>query len=77
MVPFTPSRATTFRCPAVSVVPHLRARGLAVRPDSEFGPAGENHLRFSFAADRDSLTTGIERLRTGLAELTHIEETSA
>jgi aspartate aminotransferase len=63
--------------PAVDVVAHLRARGLAVRPGSEFGPAGEHHLRLSFAADRDSITTGIERLRTGLAELTHVEETSA
>lgn len=63
--------------PAVDVVAHHRARGLAVRPGSEFGPAGEHHLRLSFAADRDSITTGIERLRIGLAELTHVEDTSA
>ncbi len=63
--------------PAVDVVAHLRTHGLAVRPGSEFGPAGEHHLRLSFAADCDSITTGIERLRSGLAELTDVEETSA
>ena len=62
---------------AVDMVAHLRAHGVAVRPGSEFGPAGEHHLRLSFAADRDAMTTGIERLRGGLADLAHPQEARA
>jgi aspartate/methionine/tyrosine aminotransferase len=40
-----------------------------VRPGSEFGPAGERHIRLSFAADIDHIRTGVERIRAALADL--------
>jgi aspartate aminotransferase len=54
--------------PATEMVAHLRLNGVAVRPGSEFGAAGERHLRLSFAADRDAITIGIDRMK---AALTH------
>ena len=55
--------------PATDVVARLREAGVAVRPGSEFGAAGEHHLRISYAADEASLRTGAARLRAGLADL--------
>lgn len=54
--------------PAVAMVAHLRAHGVAVRPGSEFGAAGERHIRLSFAADPAAIATGIDRIR---AAFTH------
>jgi aspartate/methionine/tyrosine aminotransferase len=62
---------------AIDMVAHLRAHSVAVRLGSEFGPAGEHCLRLSFAGDRDAITTGIERLRGGLADLAHPQEARA
>ena len=55
--------------PATDVVARLREAGVAVRPGSEFGAAGEHHLRISYAADEASLRSGAARLRAGLADL--------
>jgi aspartate aminotransferase len=55
--------------PATEMVAHLRRHGVAVRPGSEFGSAGEQHIRLSFAADRDAITAGIDRIRTSLIHL--------
>ena len=45
----------------------MRARaleaGVAVRAGSEFGDAGEGHVRIAFTADPASLAVGLERLR--------------
>lgn len=55
--------------PAAAMVAHLRNHGVAVRPGSEFGRNGEFHLRLSYAASSEAITTGVERLAAGLAEL--------
>lgn len=55
--------------PAAAMVAHLRNHGVAVRPGSEFGRNGEFHLRLSYAASSQAITTGVERLAAGLAEL--------
>jgi aspartate aminotransferase len=54
---------------AVQMVAHLRDHGVAVRPGSEFGGGGEHHIRLSFAADRDAITTGTHRIRQALMNL--------
>ncbi|MEP7178882.1 MAG: aminotransferase class I/II-fold pyridoxal phosphate-dependent enzyme [Pseudonocardiales bacterium] len=54
---------------AVAMVAHLRAHGVAVRPGSEFGAAGERHIRLSFAADPAAITTGLERIRAAFTQL--------
>ncbi|MFI6250691.1 pyridoxal phosphate-dependent aminotransferase [Streptomyces sp. NPDC051016] len=55
--------------PSVEVVAALRSHGVAVRPGSEFGACGENHLRLSYAASPRSITEGVRRLADGLAAL--------
>jgi aspartate aminotransferase len=55
--------------PAAEMVAHLRSHGVAVRPGSEFGRNGEHHLRLSYAASAEAITTGVERLAAGLAAL--------
>ncbi len=44
----------------------LHDGGVAVTPGVEFGPAGEGHLRVSYATSRDTITNGIERIRTAI-----------
>lgn len=55
--------------PAIDIVALLREQGIAVRPGSEFGAAGEGHIRLSYAAGKDAISEGIKRLRHGLAGL--------
>ncbi len=55
--------------PAIDIVSLLREQGIAVRPGSEFGAAGEGHLRLSYAASSDAINEGIRRLKRGLARL--------
>jgi aspartate aminotransferase len=55
--------------PSKELVGLLRGRGVAVRPGGEFGRAGENHLRLSYAASSQTITTGVERLAAGFAAL--------
>lgn len=55
--------------PAIDMVSLLREQGIAVRPGSEFGAAGERHLRLSYAASKEAITEGILRLKRGLAGL--------
>jgi aspartate aminotransferase len=47
----------------------LREHGVAVRPGSEYGAAGEGHVRLSYAASRDDIVVGVERLAKALAAL--------
>ncbi|GMA29828.1 pyridoxal phosphate-dependent aminotransferase [Arenivirga flava] len=58
-----------FDMPSVEVVAALREAGVAVRPGSEFGAAGEHHLRISYAASEDALRVGAERLAAGITAL--------
>ncbi|WP_277967379.1 pyridoxal phosphate-dependent aminotransferase [Pantoea trifolii] len=53
--------------PAIDMVSLLREQGIAVRPGSEFGAAGEGHLRLSYAASSEAITEGVRRLKRGLA----------
>ena len=46
----------------------LRERGVQVRSGTEYGPSGEHHVRIAFATDRTSLTEGMLRVRSVLAE---------
>lgn len=55
--------------PAIDMVALLREHGIAVRPGSEFGAAGEGHLRLSYAAGKEAIVEGVKRLRHGLASL--------
>lgn len=55
--------------PAIDLVALLREHGVAVRPGSEFGAAGEGHIRLSYAASNDAIVEGIRRLKHGLAAL--------
>lgn len=55
--------------PAIDMVALLREQGIAVRPGSEFGAAGEGHLRLSYAASKESIAEGVKRLKRGLASL--------
>lgn len=48
--------------PSVELVARLREAGVAVRPGSEFGSAGEHHLRLSYAASDAAIETGVARL---------------
>lgn len=54
---------------SVEMVGVLRDFGIAVRPGSEFGAAGESHIRLSYAASKDAISEGLLRLRRGLASL--------
>jgi aspartate aminotransferase len=55
--------------PSLEVTRVLRESGVAVRPGSEYGAAGEGHVRLSYAASRDDITVGVERLAKALAAL--------
>ncbi|MFJ2443548.1 MULTISPECIES: pyridoxal phosphate-dependent aminotransferase [unclassified Streptomyces] len=55
---------------SADLVRHLREHGVAVRPGSEFGAAGEGHLRLSYAAAPKDIVEGVRRLGRGLAALT-------
>jgi len=41
----------------------LKKAHVAVTPGSAFGPAGEGHIRISYAADRDSISEGMRRIK--------------
>ncbi|WP_327723588.1 pyridoxal phosphate-dependent aminotransferase [Streptomyces europaeiscabiei] len=56
--------------PSADLVRHLRGHGVAVRPGSEFGAAGEGHIRLSYAAAPKDIVEGVRRLGRGLAALT-------
>lgn len=47
----------------------LESKGVAVLPGSIFGPAGERHLRISFAAPRMTIRGGMKRLAAFLETL--------
>lgn len=41
----------------------LDKAGVALTPGIAFGPAGEGHLRFSYAASRQDIERGISRIK--------------
>lgn len=47
----------------------LEEAHVGVTPGVDFGPAGEGHLRFSFASSREDIETGLERLEGWLSAL--------
>jgi aspartate aminotransferase len=47
----------------------LREAHVAVTPGSTFGPAGEGHIRISYAASREDLKEGMTRIKDSLAKL--------
>lgn len=47
----------------------LKEAHVAVTPGSTFGPAGEGHIRISYAASRQDLKEGMSRMRQALAKL--------
>ncbi|HXR72589.1 pyridoxal phosphate-dependent aminotransferase [Actinocrinis sp.] len=46
----------------------LRSAGVLIRPGAEYGPSGEGHLRFSFAADVPMLQQGLQRVAEYFAD---------
>lgn len=54
--------------PAGEMVAHLRTRGVAVRPGSEFGRYGEHQLRLSYAASSEAIQTAVGRLAAAMEE---------
>ncbi|MDD1771062.1 MAG: pyridoxal phosphate-dependent aminotransferase [Methanomassiliicoccales archaeon] len=47
----------------------LQKAHVALTPGSAFGPSGEKHLRFSYAASRDDITEGMRRIGEVLKNL--------
>jgi aspartate aminotransferase len=47
----------------------LERAHVAVTPGSAFGPSGEKHLRFSYAASKEDITEGMGRVRETLDKL--------
>ncbi len=47
----------------------LKEASVAVTPGSAFGEAGENHIRISYAASRETITEGVRRIGEVLAKL--------
>jgi aspartate aminotransferase len=45
----------------------LREHGVVLAPGSGFGTAGEGRLRLSFAASKERLRTGLDRIAAGIA----------
>lgn len=54
---------------SVELAASLRTAGILVRPGREFGPAGEGHIRLSFATSEQTITAGVRRLASALANL--------
>jgi aspartate aminotransferase len=48
--------------PSERVACELAERGVLVRAGAEYGPSGEGHVRISFAASEDDLSTGLDRI---------------
>jgi len=54
--------------PSREMAAFLLDRGVAVRSGTEFGPAGEGHVRLSFATSRENIQEGAKRLAAAAAE---------
>ncbi|NIH57608.1 aspartate aminotransferase [Brooklawnia cerclae] len=55
----------------------VREHGIALRPGSEFGDAGEHHLRLSYTYSMDTLAAGIDRLEKAFTELAGMRAVTA
>jgi aminotransferase len=49
----------------------IEEAGILTLPGTEFGPAGEGHLRLSVVSDRDRVEEGVERLQRFARERSH------
>jgi len=47
----------------------LKEASVAVTPGTAFGPAGEGHIRISYATSRETITDGVRRIGEVLAKL--------
>jgi aspartate/methionine/tyrosine aminotransferase len=54
--------------PSREMAAFLLDRGVAVRSGTEFGPAGEGHVRLSFATSRENIKEGARRLAAAASE---------
>ena len=54
---------------AVEMMKYLYERGLNVRPGTEFGAMGEQHLRFTFAPSVETITAGVAIFKAAMEEL--------
>lgn len=52
-----------FDIPSEDVMKRLMEGGVGVRAGREYGPSGEHHIRFSFAASPENIVEGLRRLR--------------
>ena len=55
--------------PSLALTQQLAEAGVLVRAGSEFGAAGEHHLRLSFATSDENITEGLRRLERVLHSL--------
>jgi aspartate aminotransferase len=51
----------------------FRRHGVTVRPGTEYGPAGEGHIRLSFAADRAAITEAMSRIRRAMDQISAVD----
>jgi aspartate aminotransferase len=54
---------------AVELVKYMYERGVHIRPGTEFGSMGENHVRFTFAPSVQVIAAGVEVFKAAMAEL--------
>lgn len=54
---------------SIALMTYLYERGLTVRPGTEFGSMGEQHLRFTFAPSTAVITEGLAIFRSAMSEL--------
>lgn len=54
---------------------YLYAWGLNVRSGTEFGQAGEKHLRFTFAASESAIAEGVESFKAATLEMGEARQT--
>lgn len=57
--------------PSRDIAVHLvREHGVGAVPGAAFGPGGEGYLRLAYACSEDDIREGVDRMHTGLSELT-------
>ena len=62
---------------SASITRRLLTEGVAVRSGTEYGAAGENHLRIAYSASLDDIRRGTERIHRVFEELSDHRESSA
>lgn len=59
---------------SASVTRRLLTEGVAVRSGTEYGAAGENHLRIAYSASLEDIDRGTERIHRVFEELSNHKE---